>query len=224
KNDFSVVISDQQRQAVLRGIFQNYYGGFRTDVVFDTGRMWCSKLPLLAALFPNSKVIACVRELPWVLDSVERLVPKQPMTVNKIFQFNPNGTVYSRTEALIDANGMVGFSFQAIKDAWYGQYSPGRMLLLTYEGLTRAWAFPACTRCSRGCRRRSAKRCCRPTCSTASSTIRSGWIRRTIYARFRWCRSDGLPACGGEPNECYGHVGLRRAQHQPTPIATIATT
>jgi len=131
------VISDQQRQAVLRGIFQNYYGGFRTDVVFDTGRMWCSKLPLLAALFPNSKVIACVRELPWVLDSVERLVRKQPMTVNKIFQFNPNGTVYSRTEALIDANGMVGFSFQAIKDAWYGQYSPGRMLLLTYEGLTR---------------------------------------------------------------------------------------
>jgi sulfotransferase len=138
KNDFSVVISDQQRQAVLRGVFQNFYGGFLgTDVVFDTGRVWCSKLPLLATLFPNSKVIACVRELPWVLDSVERLVREQPLTVNKIFHFNPNGTVYSRAEALIDVNGMVGFSFQATKDAWYGQYSSGRMLLLTYEGLTR---------------------------------------------------------------------------------------
>ncbi|MGH8117686.1 MAG: sulfotransferase family protein [Rhodanobacteraceae bacterium] len=138
KNDFSVVISDEQRTAILRGVFQNFYGGFRgTDVVFDPGRVWCSKMPMLAALFPNSKVIACVREMPWVLDSVERLIRKQPLSANKMFHFNPNGTVYSRTEALIDVNGMVGFSFQATKDAFYGQYAPGRLLLVSYEGLTR---------------------------------------------------------------------------------------
>ena len=137
KNDFSVVISDEQRAAILRGVFQNFYGGFRgIDVVFDTGRVWCSKLPLLAALFPNAKVIACVREMPWVLDSVERLVRKQPLTTSKMFHYNPNGTVYSRTEALIDVNGMVGFSFQATKDAFYGHHAPGRLLLLTYETLT----------------------------------------------------------------------------------------
>ena len=68
-----MVISDQQRQAVLRGVFQNFYGGFLgTGVVFDTGRVWCSKLPLLATPCPNSRVIACVRGLPWVLDSMER--------------------------------------------------------------------------------------------------------------------------------------------------------
>lgn len=137
KNDFSVVISDEQRAAILRGVFQNFYGGFLgTEVVFDTGRVWCSKLPMLAQLFPNSRVIACVREMPWVLDSVERLVRKQPLNANKIFHFNPNGTVYSRAEALIDVNGMVGFSFQATKDAFYGQHAPGRLLLLSYEGLT----------------------------------------------------------------------------------------
>jgi sulfotransferase len=140
KNDFSVAISDAQRLAILRGVFQNYYGtgDFQgTEVVFDTGRVWCSKMPLLAALFPNSKVIACVREMPWVLDSVERLIRKQPLNANKMFHFNPNGTVYSRAEALIDVNGMVGFSFQATKDAFYGEYAPGRLLLLSYEGLTR---------------------------------------------------------------------------------------
>ncbi len=138
KNDFSVVISDEQRAAVLRGVFQNFYGGFTgIDVVFDTGRVWCSKMPMLAALFPNSRVIACVREMPWILDSIERLVRKHPLTANKIFHFNPNGTVYSRTEALIDVNGMVGFSFQATKDAYYGQYAPGRLMLVSYEGLTR---------------------------------------------------------------------------------------
>jgi len=71
---------------VLRGVLQNFYGGFLgTDVVFDTGHVWCSKLPLLATLFPNSRVVACVRELPWVLDSMERLVREQPLTVNKTF-------------------------------------------------------------------------------------------------------------------------------------------
>ena len=45
--------------------------------------------------------------------------------------------MYSRAEALIEVNGMVRFSFQATKDAWYGQYASDRMLLLTYEGLTR---------------------------------------------------------------------------------------
>jgi sulfotransferase len=140
KNDFSVAITDAQRLAILRGVFQNYYGAgdFQgTEVVFDTGRVWCSKMPLLATLFPNSKVIACVREMPWVLDSVERLIRKQPLNANKMFHFNPNGTVYSRAEALIDVNGMVGFSFQATKDAFYGEHAPGRLLLLSYEGLTR---------------------------------------------------------------------------------------
>jgi len=45
--------------------------------------------------------------------------------------------VYSRVEALTDPRGMVGFSFQATKDAFYGQYAPGHLLLLTYESLAR---------------------------------------------------------------------------------------
>lgn len=138
QNDFSVVISNEQRQDLLRGLFQNFYGKFHgTEVVFDTGRVWCSKMPLLASLFPSSKVIACVRELPWVLDSVERLVRKNPLSVSKMFNFNPNGTVYSRTESLAAVAGMVGFAYQATKDAWYDEQASGRLALVTYENLTR---------------------------------------------------------------------------------------
>jgi sulfotransferase len=45
--------------------------------------------------------------------------------------------VYSRVEALTDPRGMVGFAFQATKDAFYGQYAAGHLLLLTYESLAR---------------------------------------------------------------------------------------
>jgi sulfotransferase len=138
KNDFSVVISDEQRSAVLRAVIETYYQAVpEAEVVFDTSRVWCGKMPMLAALYPNAKVIACVRDIAWVLDSMERLVRKQPFTVNKIFRYSPNLNVYSRAEALIDPKGMVGVSFQTTKDAFYGDCATGRLMLLTYEGLTR---------------------------------------------------------------------------------------
>ncbi|NII10174.1 sulfotransferase [Oleiagrimonas sp. C23AA] len=138
KNDFSFDVSDRQRVAMLRGLVENFYQG-ETDagVVFDTSRLWCSRMPLLQVLFPKAKVIACVRQLSWVLDSMERLVRKHPVSVSKVFRFDTNTTVYSRVEALTDPRGMVGFAFQATKDAFYGQHAPGHLLVLTYESLVR---------------------------------------------------------------------------------------
>jgi sulfotransferase len=141
KNDFSFDVSDEQRVAMLRGLVENFYSGHAgggADVVFDTSRLWCSRMQLLDTLFPGAKVIACVRQLPWVLDSMERLVRRQPVGVSKVFRFDTNTTVYSRVEALTDPRGMVGFAFQATKDAFYGQYAPGHLLLLTYESLVRS--------------------------------------------------------------------------------------
>src|SRR4029077_8254608 len=75
RNEFSVFITDDQRKRVLSSLFENYYGEeFKVDVIFDTNRMWCTKLPQLQVLMPDSKIIACVRHIPWVIDSVERLV------------------------------------------------------------------------------------------------------------------------------------------------------
>ena len=138
KNDFSFAISDEARVSVLRGLVENFYAAqSEANVVFDTSRLWCSRIQMLDTLFPKARIIACVRPLPWVLDSMERLVRKQPVNVSKVFRFDTNTTVYSRVQALTDPRGMVGFSFQAIKDAFYGQYAAGHLMLLTYETLTR---------------------------------------------------------------------------------------
>lgn len=138
KNDFSAGISDEQRAAMLRGTVESFYSvDPGAEVVFDTSRLWCSRLPMLAALFPGSRVIACVRGIQWILDSMERLVREQPLNTSKVFKFNTNLTVYARAEALTDPKGMVGFSYQAVKDAFYSPFAPDRLLLLTYETLTR---------------------------------------------------------------------------------------
>jgi sulfotransferase len=137
-NQFALFIEEAQRKAVLAGLFKNYYQDIQaTKLVFDTNRLWCSKLPALAALFPEAKVIACVRHIPWVLDSVERLIQRNKFEPSRMFNFEPGGTVYSRVDALVGANGMVGFAYNALKEAFYGAHTD-RLMLLTYETLTRA--------------------------------------------------------------------------------------
>ena len=136
KNDFSFDVSDEQRVAMLRGLVESFYSvQDDASVVFDTSRLWCSRMQLLETLFPGVKVIACVRQLAWVIDSMERLVRKQPVSVSKIFRFDTNTTVYSRVEALTDPRGMVGFAYQATKEAFYGPYAKDHLLMLSYERL-----------------------------------------------------------------------------------------
>lgn len=131
-----VFFDEARRRAVLHGIFNGYYSEIHEKkVVFDTGRLWCSKMPLLADLFPKAKVIACVRHAPWVVDSIERLIRTNKFEPSGIFNFESGGTVYSRAEALQGGNGMVGFSWNALKEAYYGEQSD-RLMLLTYETLT----------------------------------------------------------------------------------------
>lgn len=135
KNEFSVFITDAQRQRVLRGLFENFYAEMSSEVIFDTNRFWCTKLPAIKALFPDSKVIACVRELPWIIDSIERLVRKNAFQPSSIFNYLPGGTVYTRANGLASSDGMVGFAYDALKEAFYGE-DTDRLMLVQYETLT----------------------------------------------------------------------------------------
>lgn len=135
-NEMAVFINDAQREALLRAVFTTFYGDISADgVVFDTNRMWCTKLPLLTTLFPKARVICCVRDIPWIFDSIERLIQKNKFQPSGIFNFEPSGTIYSRAEGLGAANGLVGYSWNALHEAWCGNHAD-RLLLLTYETLT----------------------------------------------------------------------------------------
>ncbi len=136
RNENSVFIGDSHRQAILRGLIENYYA-VETErrVVFDTHRSWCTRMPALAELFPGSKVIACVREVQWIVDSVERLVRRNKLQPSLMFNFQAGGTVYSRADLLAGPDGLVGYAHRAVREAFYGDH-PQNLLLLQYETLT----------------------------------------------------------------------------------------
>ncbi len=135
KNEFSVFIDNRQRKRILRGLFENFYGDMPQEVLFDTNRSWCTKLPVLQELFPDSKVIACVRGVSWIIDSIERMVRSNVFEPSIIFNFQSGGTVYTRANALAAPDGLVGYAYDALKEAYYGEQAPGRLLLVTYESL-----------------------------------------------------------------------------------------
>src|ERR1700727_2202459 len=87
RSEFSLFINDAQRARILRGIFSDFYADTTKEVVFDTSRAWCSRLPALKTLFPDAKMIVCVREIGWIVDSIERLIQKNAVQPSSIFNF-----------------------------------------------------------------------------------------------------------------------------------------
>jgi sulfotransferase len=136
RNEAVVFIDDALRERLLRGVFEAYYADIHPhQVVFDTNRAWTTKLPALTQLFPKAKVICCVRNPAWVIDSIESLIRRNRYEVSGIFNYDPTGTVYSRVEGLSSPAGMVGFAYHALREAVYGEYAD-RLLLVRYESLT----------------------------------------------------------------------------------------
>lgn len=135
-NETAVFLDNAQRAALLRMVFDTFYAAIHpTRMVFDTNRLWTTKLPTLVTLFPNAKVICCVRHVSWIMDSIERLIRRNSFELSKIFNFEAGGTVYSRVDGLSGANGMVGFAWNGLREAVYGEHAD-RLLLVTYETLT----------------------------------------------------------------------------------------
>lgn len=136
--EFAGVVDNDKRRRMLRGLFDNYYSDADKPVVFDTNRMWCARLPALLDLFPEAKVIACVRNVAWIMNSIERLYRSNPFENSKLFA-NASGrsNVYNRLEMLAQHDQLVGFGWAATREAFYGEHAAS-MLVLDYDLMAQA--------------------------------------------------------------------------------------
>ncbi len=137
RNEAAVFITDDQKRALLRGVFTSYYAEIGAErVVFDTNRIWCTKMPQIAGHFVNARVICCVRDVRWIMDSIERLVRRNPLELSGMFGFDAGGTVYTRINRIAASDGLVGFALDALREAFFGEHA-NRLILVDYEALTR---------------------------------------------------------------------------------------
>ncbi|CAN7398522.1 sulfotransferase [Acidovorax sp. LjRoot74] len=138
-SEFATLVDNTQRKDLLTGLFDSYYRQDRDKgVIFDTNRMWCAKLPTLLDLFPDAKVIACARNVAWVMDSIERQYRGNPYENTKLFGNNMGrSTVYQRLEGLAQHDQLVGFAWAALREAFYGEHAKS-LLIIDYDLLVQA--------------------------------------------------------------------------------------
>ncbi|MDV7340347.1 sulfotransferase [Terasakiella sp. A23] len=132
------LIDEEKRPGILRAISDAFYETETQEVIFDTNRIWTARLPLVDEMYPQAKVIACVRDVSWVMDSLERVYRKNPFEVSKLYGGEGvRATVYSRVEYLGQQNNLVGMAWAGLKEAFYGDQAD-KMLVVDYNLLAQA--------------------------------------------------------------------------------------
>jgi len=136
-SEFYPFFNEDKRKRLISSMFSAYYyEQNQKSVIFDTNRMWTARLHQLAELFDDFKMICCVRNPAWVADSFEKIYRKNPFDYSRMFNAQNRQTVYSRSESLIQASGVIGAPWTALKEAFYGEHSE-RLLLVDYDLLTQ---------------------------------------------------------------------------------------
>lgn len=135
-SELSTMVNQQQRARILRGLFDSFYDDSERPVIFDTNRAWTAQLSALMRLFPDAKVICTVRDVSWVMDSLERQFRNNAFENTRLFNSpGERSTVYTRVEALAGANRLVGYPWHALREACYSEFAD-RLVLVDYDLLT----------------------------------------------------------------------------------------
>jgi sulfotransferase len=137
-SELSTMVSAKQRAAILKGLFDSYYQDQEEDVIFDTNRAWTAQLPALMQLYPDAKLICTVRDVAWVLDSMERQYRSNAFENTRLFNSPAErATVYTRVDSLASSNRLVGFAYQALREACWSDHA-ARLVMVDYDLLTAA--------------------------------------------------------------------------------------
>jgi sulfotransferase len=129
-NEFAVFFDDARRRTVLRSVFDGYYADVPVGhVVFDTNRTWTGRAALQAELYPSSRIICCVREVGWIIDSIERMLRKNPLQLSRVFNFQPGGSVLMNSD-----NDLIGLAWASFREAGFSEIAD-RLIVVSYDSL-----------------------------------------------------------------------------------------
>lgn len=136
-SEWSSRVSTEQRRELLHGLFDSYYRRSDAPVIFDTNRGWSARLPTVLDLFPQAKILACVRNVGWVMDSLERLYQSNPYENTKLFTNDAErNTVLTRVDTLGQRTRLVGSAWAGLKEAFYGEHGAS-MMVIDYDILAQ---------------------------------------------------------------------------------------
>lgn len=133
---YNIQCSEKKRIELIQQIIKTYYSDIPKDVCFNTNRGWTNLLPVVDKVFPDAKVICCVRDINSILDSFEILFKKNPFIVNKLYNGNDAESVYSRAYSMMSPGYPLRFAYDSLKEGISGPHKH-KIMLIEYNTLTQ---------------------------------------------------------------------------------------
>jgi sulfotransferase len=133
---YALQCPEEKRIELIQQLIQTYHSHIQQEVCFNTNRGWTNLLPQLETVLPDAKVICCVRDIKWILDSFERLFKENPFVLSKMYSEEEAENVYSRAYALMTPGHSVRFAYDSLKEAMTGPQKR-KIILVDYEQLTQ---------------------------------------------------------------------------------------
>jgi sulfotransferase len=126
-------LTEDRRRNILLSIFEGYYKHIETPVIFDSSRGWTKNTTLLQELFPTTKILCCVREIPWIINSFELILSKNCFYTKKLNEQILNDNIFIRTQEIFDRN--IINSFDCLCQGY--AINPKMIYFVQYENLCK---------------------------------------------------------------------------------------
>jgi sulfotransferase len=140
-NEFRAAPNKAGKNAVMKGILQDYYSTVERPVVFDKSRGWCAHVELAEYILDRQvKILVPVRTITDILSSFEKLYRTQahewqfPQEKTHFFQWQ---TVEGRADVWMREDQPVGIAYNRIRDALTRGFGD-RLLFIEFDHLTSA--------------------------------------------------------------------------------------
>ena len=126
----------ERRKNILLSLFDGYYSFLEKPVIFDTCRVWTKKTTLLKELFPNTKILCCVRDIASIINSFEIINKNNPFYTNILVAKEYSDNVFSRSDWMLDKNnGLISVPWIALQEGF--AINPEMIYFAEYNNLCK---------------------------------------------------------------------------------------
>lgn len=130
------IINEKRRISILQHIFEGFYSEIEKPIVVDTSRAWTKRISLLKTLFPDTKILCCVRDIVQILNSFEIIFKKNSLYANTLVKEDLRHHVFSRCDSLMDnKEGIITTNWLNLQEGYYSY--PEMIYLVEYETLCK---------------------------------------------------------------------------------------
>lgn len=126
----------EKRKKLINGLFENYYDDPTKEVCLNVNRGWPLLLPTIKDLYPEAKMIMCVRDIKDILNSFEHLFRKNPYTFTTMFSQDEGLNVYTRCESLLNPGRTLGFAYNCVKQGITSEHKSS-IIIIEYDKLAK---------------------------------------------------------------------------------------